>query len=347
MLTKKNNQDEDSLPKAPYNARVKFIIEMIAGGKKIVFGRIVGKHSSTITQVTQGKYRLTHESTERLLKIGINLNWLESGEGEPFTDFSEFQTPIKRIEYFIEYGRHILRFEQDKEFKKNASVLSLQLKDRRLNRLSIDFNLKHFSDEGKFLYDLLLEKYGMTINNSWIIDGSGTPFKGVKSLQSGLPSAGKGEVSSGKFDVTCSRDAQYNQEQFYYIPELEYDLIQEAQRLINATKEIFNMAFRKEWVLRKTRNPDKLRLFLMPDDSMQPILYENDIILVDTSLQQPMNGKILLIKADSQYMVKRIITYPNNKIIAKSDNKLYPEWNLSKSNDTEIIGRVIWYGRDM
>lgn len=330
-----------TFPKAPYKVRVKFIIEMIAGGKKIGFGRIVGKHSSTITQVTQGKYRLTHESTERLIKKGINLHWLESGDGEPFTDYNELYDPVKRIQYFIEYSRHILRFEQDSQFQKSAGVFKQQLTDRRPNKLPPVFDLRQFSDEGKYLCDLLLEKYGITINNTWIIDGSGTPFKEVRSLQSGL------HFSISELNANYSSDTQYHQDQFYYIHVLKDDSAQESQQMGNANEEIHEMAFKKEWVLRKTRNPEKLRLFIMPDDSMQPNLYENDIILVDTSLQKPTNGKTLLIKADDQYMVKRIITYPNNKIVAKSDNKLYPDWNLSISNDTEIIGLVIWYARDM
>ena len=80
-----------------YEERVKFLIDEIAGGKKKEFARLVGKHPSTITQITQGKYKLTTNSKEILAKRGVNLNWLECQQGEPFTNSQNYQVTL---EYF-------------------------------------------------------------------------------------------------------------------------------------------------------------------------------------------------------------------------------------------------------
>jgi phage repressor protein C with HTH and peptisase S24 domain len=346
------NNDVPSLPIMPYNARIEFLIAVTVEGKKKEFARLVGKNPSSISQIAQGKYRLTTDSKERLAGMGVNLNWLEGGQGEPFTDFSIIQTPIKRIEYFIEYGCHILRYEQESIYQKNADQLNRQLQEKftplKPVHLPSDFDLRHFSDQGKYLYGKLLKQYRKEISNAWIVTGSGGPFVEKLMASSGaqVPSS---EQHGAEGDETGEPPVDYAQtklEPFCYVPRLE-EALEKAESDGKRIEKTYELAFRKDWVSTKTRNPDKLALFSITDDSMQPTLLENDLVLVDSSDTELRNGKIFLIKADNQFIVKRIIAHPGNKFIGSSDNRLYPDWDLSKRDDTRIVGRLIWHGREM
>ena len=125
-----NKSEFTPIPAKPYKVRIEFLIAVLGGGKKVEFARLVGKHPSTITQVANGKYRLTTDSKKRLIEMDVNLNWLEEGHGEPFTEFNVMQTSVQRIGYFIEYGRYILGHKQESIYHKNASNLNRQLLDK-------------------------------------------------------------------------------------------------------------------------------------------------------------------------------------------------------------------------
>ncbi len=76
-------------------------------------------------------------------------------------------------------------------------------------------------------------------------------------------------------------------------------------------------------------------------DSMNPNLNDGDIILVDTSSKDISDGKIYIINIDDKLFVKRLFINPiSKKIIIRSDNPFYPEFEADE-NTIAVCGRLI------
>jgi phage repressor protein C with HTH and peptisase S24 domain len=76
-------------------------------------------------------------------------------------------------------------------------------------------------------------------------------------------------------------------------------------------------------------------------DSMIETIDDGDIIFVDKNYTTLINGKIYVVLLGDEVYVKRIFKYPNNeKLILKSDNPVYPQFE-AKKGEFEIIGKVV------
>ncbi len=95
-------------------------------------------------------------------------------------------------------------------------------------------------------------------------------------------------------------------------------------------------------------NPDNLSILTVSGDSMIPTLSDGDCILVDTLETTLKRDGIYVIRNDETLSVKRISVNPSTGLLAiKSDNPLYETWPDCKPSDINIIGRVIWVGRNL
>lgn len=114
--------------------------------------------------------------------------------------------------------------------------------------------------------------------------------------------------------------------------------------------EIANkLAFKKSWI-RSSSNAtaDDLAVITVSGDSMNPTLYDGDHILVDMTLTTLRNDGIYVLRNDNMILVKRISLNPVTKLCTiKSDNSFYESWEGCQPADLDILGRVIWMGRNI
>ena len=191
------------------------------------------------------------------------------------------------------------------------------------------------------------------INRTYLVEGKGQPLKEVQNVE------------------------------YLYIPRLETQL-STGEGMENLEElEVRCLAFRKDWVRRKTGSPDQLALLEVVGNSMTPTLEEGDLVLVDKSQTKVVDNKIFAIIIGDQCKVKRLkrgiedtdnLAYyaKNNpddpqgflegrdmeeqffhEVIIMSDNKeedgkdvVIPE-RLAEKFEFEILGRVIWVGREI
>lgn len=109
------------------------------------------------------------------------------------------------------------------------------------------------------------------------------------------------------------------------------------------------LAFKKSWV-RSSSNAtsDDLAVIMVSGDSMTPTLYDGDHILVDLTQKSIRNDGIYVLRNDDMILVKRISLNPVTKLCTiKSDNSFYESWEGLKSDELDILGRVIWMGRNI
>lgn len=112
-------------------------------------------------------------------------------------------------------------------------------------------------------------------------------------------------------------------------------------------KEVY--AFRKDWLLQKG-DPKDMRLMTVVGDSMEPTLYEGDIVLVDLSKKAPSKEGIYALRIYDGLVVKRLQRLSRTKLRVISDNPKYPPQEVDlegETNDFAIIGRVVWMGREL
>lgn len=108
--------------------------------------------------------------------------------------------------------------------------------------------------------------------------------------------------------------------------------------------------FRRSWVRdRLNANPSELRMIFVQGDSMEPTLCHGDMILVDITKKNPSPPGIFVLFDGFGLIAKRIeflsnSTPPSLRIM--SDNPQYLPYDRAFS-ETNIIGRVVWFAREI
>jgi phage repressor protein C with HTH and peptisase S24 domain len=106
-------------------------------------------------------------------------------------------------------------------------------------------------------------------------------------------------------------------------------------------------AFRRTWLQSKGNFEDFI-LFEVKGDSMDPTITDGDVVIIDRSKKQVVVGNIYALRTENAVMVKRLQPMDANHIKAMSDNKLYESYEIDLGKgDIEIIGQVIWIGREL
>lgn len=110
------------------------------------------------------------------------------------------------------------------------------------------------------------------------------------------------------------------------------------------------LAFKREWLARMKARPENLFVIYADGDSMEPYIFEGDVVLFDRSETQVRDRAVYAIRRpDGGISIKRIIQQLSGAWLIRSDNpdKLaYPDEPISESvlHEMPILGRVIWRG---
>lgn len=109
------------------------------------------------------------------------------------------------------------------------------------------------------------------------------------------------------------------------------------------------LAFRRKWLRYRGLNEKNLVLVFAKGDSMEPTISDNNTVMIDTSNKELSDGSIYVIRTDHHLIVKRVQTLLSSSILLISDNKAYQpiEVDMAKVTDLEVIGRVVWIGKDV
>lgn len=90
-------------------------------------------------------------------------------------------------------------------------------------------------------------------------------------------------------------------------------------------------------------NPKFLKIFTASGDSMEPVIENGDVLLVDTSRTDFNNGGIFLLTINNDWFVKRLRKRLSGELDIISDNDKYPIETF-KTNDAieiNVIGRIV------
>ena len=111
---------------------------------------------------------------------------------------------------------------------------------------------------------------------------------------------------------------------------------------------MFTVSFRRYWVTHYLKaDPAQLSVISVYGDSMEGVLSDKDIILVNHGDREPREG-IYVLRLDGQLIVKRVQRLPGAQLRVTSTNPAYEPFTIdlrSLPSDFDIVGKVVWYGR--
>ena len=106
-------------------------------------------------------------------------------------------------------------------------------------------------------------------------------------------------------------------------------------------------AFRYDW-LRQKGNPGQMVLMDVMGDSMEPVIWQGDTVLIDQFQQDVYAGSIYALGVEDTVMVKRIEKHPRHLVLISSNPNYSPVYLQGEEIDTvRIIGRVVWMCRSL
>lgn len=109
------------------------------------------------------------------------------------------------------------------------------------------------------------------------------------------------------------------------------------------------LAFRKDWLKGRSLAVKDLSVVTASGDSMNPTIGNKDSLLVDTSKNNPVDGRIYVIRSSDTLWVKRIQRQLDGTLLLISDNEAYPPMHLDlrDNHDIEVIGQVVNVSKDI
>ena len=135
---------------------------------------------------------------------------------------------------------------------------------------------------------------------------------------------------------------------YLVVPHLTVDMSGSAGKVVATVQDAQCCSFSKFWVTGHLKaSPADLRMLHIRGDSMGPTLYHNYIVLVDTRRTTPSPPGVFVLFDGLGLSAKRIEHVGGkNTVRVISDNPQYSTYERSL-DDSFIIGRVVWFGREI
>ncbi len=111
------------------------------------------------------------------------------------------------------------------------------------------------------------------------------------------------------------------------------------------------LKFRREWLRTKGIEPSNARLLEGHGDSMEPLLYDRDLILIDKGAANNWGDGVYCVRMDGRLMMKRLQRMPGGvKIISENSTKYQPiSLDLTDEHSQRefaVIGKMRWFARE-
>lgn len=110
------------------------------------------------------------------------------------------------------------------------------------------------------------------------------------------------------------------------------------------------LAFRRDWIKNLGCKADSLYAIYARGASMEPHIFEGDIVLIDTGSVEPKDRQVYALRRPSgEISIKRLVQQITGSWVVRSDNpdkNNYPDEPVTEAvlHDMPILGRVIWRG---
>ena len=159
------------------------------------------------------------------------------------------------------------------------------------------------------------------------------------------------EKGRGEMLVTASTEtgALYSPKESDYALIRQYSAVGECGGgYLNDHVELSEgLAFKRDWLARIGAKAENLAVIYASGSSMEPYIFDGDVVLFDTADTQPKHGQVYVVRRpDCSVSIKRLIQQLSGDWVIKSDNPDRSEEKVSAETIHELpfVGRVIWRG---
>lgn len=102
------------------------------------------------------------------------------------------------------------------------------------------------------------------------------------------------------------------------------------------------IGMRKNWLERFRYNPEKLVAISVKGDSMEPSLYDGDIVVINTAETKPIDGRVFAVNYEGEPVVKRLSRDAGEWwLTSDSPDQRRHHRKLCRGEACIIIGRVV------
>lgn len=108
----------------------------------------------------------------------------------------------------------------------------------------------------------------------------------------------------------------------------------------NGSYDMSTLAFPKNWFETRNLNSTNLLAIDIAGDSMEPLIPDGSVVLLDKTLKKPENGWIYVFEMGDDILIKQIVRTEHG-YNAISINKLYPDLPINQTTSNCIIGRAV------
>lgn len=158
-----------------------------------------------------------------------------------------------------------------------------------------------------------------------------------------------GFLVGGTNETSAAATKKMADGEYVTIPRISVDTLN-ANTIVSQEHAGERYCFRKSWIKEQLDVAvGDLRLLTVRGDSMEPTLYHNDMILVDTTKKLPSPPGIFVLFDGAGLVAKRVEYATRNeqaRIRIIPDNPQYSSYERSVA-ETLIIGRVVWFAREI
>jgi phage repressor protein C with HTH and peptisase S24 domain len=102
------------------------------------------------------------------------------------------------------------------------------------------------------------------------------------------------------------------------------------------------LGMRRSWINRTGLNPENLVAILVKGDSMEPSLYEDDIVVINTADKKPVDGAVFAVNYEGEAVVKRLARDAGEWwLTSDSSDQRKHHRKLCRGEACIVIGRVV------
>lgn len=186
----------------------------------------------------------------------------------------------------------------------------------------------------------------------------GVPYSTMRSYLSGnrAPSA---EFLAGAFTVYSympswlltgakpmkqGQDTHDLSDEFVAVPRLPIQ-VSAGHGVLNdpASEDITGLCFSKSWLSRRGLSPAGLRVVEVKGRSMDGVLSDGDLVLIDMHDTRPRSGYVYVLRQGDELLVKYCQLLPGGVLRVSSANTQLAPYDvvLDEASDVSIVGRVV------
>lgn len=143
-------------------------------------------------------------------------------------------------------------------------------------------------------------------------------------------------------------NAQSAEGDFDLVPVWDVEVSAGHGRTADDAAATSRIAFRRDWLQSRGLRASSLGCVYARGDSMEPLICNDNLLLVDSSRTRVEEG-IYVLRVNDGLFVKRLQQQMNGSVRIISENKEYSEQVIPKTEleSLHVIGRVVWIARDI